>query len=71
MLRLITQEDIRDIYEFENEINDDTRKSQFVYVDWHNNIPHANHPTTMISYMVEVKLKKTGRQTAGSIILEG
>jgi hypothetical protein len=68
MLRLIEFKGDVDIYQFEDEVNNDTRKSLYVDVYWHDNKPHANHPTTMVSYMVELQLKKTGRQKIGDTL---
>jgi hypothetical protein len=70
MLKLVKQEEKRDVYEFVDEENDDTRKCQFVYVDWRDDgRPHANHPTTIVAYMTELELKMLGRQKLGGTLL--
>lgn len=68
MLRLIKQKDNVDLYQFENEENDDTRKCIYVDVNWYGSVPHANHPTTMVSVVLEYALKKIGRQNLGDTI---
>lgn len=62
----------RDIYEFDDE-TDDSKK--YVYVEWaigSYNVchmpPRASNHDTMVSHMVELELRKIGRQHVGDTL---